>query len=255
MTDAANRRLAAIMMLDVVGYSQMMAEDEAGTLARLLDARRSILEPTLARFDGRIVKLMGDGVLAEFSSVTAATECAKAIQRAMAGLTGATPIRLRIGINLGEVIADGDDIYGDGDGVNVAARIEALAKPGGVTVSRSVHDQLGPKAAARFADGGSHQAGVIDPERKPGLFLEVLFPFEPGSGHAFLDQCRDRLGVIGDLVLDGIWAAKAGVGCILCKWNRAEEKAGKSEGDRTARVTFIHEKRWTNSARDNLPFT
>lgn len=159
MTDAANRRLAAIMMLDVVGYSQMMAEDEAGTLARLLDARRSILEPTLARFDGRIVKLMGDGVLAEFSSFTAATECAEAIQRAMAGLTGATPIRLRIGINLGEVIADGDDIYGDG--VNVAARIEALAKPGGVAVSRSVHDQLGPKGAARFADGGSHQVKNI----------------------------------------------------------------------------------------------
>ena len=119
------RRLAAILAADVVGYSRLMAEDEAGTLAALKAHRRDLFDPETARHGGRIVKLMGDGVLVEFPSVVDAVECALAIQRALAGEDG--KIKLRIGINLGDVIIDGDDIYGDG--VNVAARLEGLAEP------------------------------------------------------------------------------------------------------------------------------
>ncbi|MFD2853958.1 adenylate/guanylate cyclase domain-containing protein [Seohaeicola zhoushanensis] len=128
MDDSQRRRLAAIMVLDVVAFSRMMAGDERGTLARVLELQRGIVAPFVAQHEGRIVKLMGDGVLAEFASVTSAVECARAIQQAMERDAGTPPMRLRIGINLGEVIVEGDDIFGDG--VNVAARLEGLAEPG-----------------------------------------------------------------------------------------------------------------------------
>ena len=132
------RRLAAILAADVVGYSRLMGEDEAGTLAALKEHHAALIDPAIAERDGRIVKLMGDGTLAEFASVVDAVECAIEIQREMAGRNVEVPqdrrIELRIGINLGDVIVDGDDIYGDG--VNVAARLEALAEPGGVCISK-----------------------------------------------------------------------------------------------------------------------
>jgi len=147
------RRLAAILAADVVGYSRLMAEDEAGTLAALKAHRRDLFDPETAKRGGRIVKLMGDGVLVEFPSVVDAVECALAIQRALAGENG--KIKLRIGINLGDVIIDGDDIYGDG--VNVAARLEALAEPGGIAISGMVHEGLGNRVAVDFSDAGEHQ--------------------------------------------------------------------------------------------------
>ena len=125
------RRLAAILAADVVGYSRLMGEDEAGTLARLKALRRELVQPSITDHKGRIVKLMGDGLLAEFPSVIEAVRCAADIQERMAdreaSLTDEHRIKLRIGINLGDIIVDGNDIYGDG--VNIAARLEGLAEP------------------------------------------------------------------------------------------------------------------------------
>src|SRR5262245_33259463 len=126
------RKLAAILSADVVGYSGLMEADEAGTLARLKENRSSIFDPCVAQHGGRIVKLMGDGALVEFASVVAAVECAVALQAAMAAASDQS-IRYRIGVNLGDVIIDGEDIYGDG--VNVAARLQALSPEGGVAIS------------------------------------------------------------------------------------------------------------------------
>jgi len=151
------RRLAAILAADVVGYSKLMAEDEAGTLAALKAHRRKLFDPETEKHGGRIVKLMGDGALAEFPSVVEAVECALAIQQALAA--SEDKIRLRVGINLGDIIIDGNDIYGDG--VNIAARLEALAEPGGICISSVVHESLGNRVDAQFSDDGEHQVKNI----------------------------------------------------------------------------------------------
>ena len=151
------RRLAAILAADVVGYSKLMAEDEAGTLAALKAHRHDLFNPATSRHGGRIVKVMGDGALVEFPSVVDAVECAVAVQQVLAASGG--NIRLRIGINLGDVIIDGEDIYGDG--VNVAARLEALAEPGGIAISGMVHEGLGNRVEAAFSDGGEQQVKNI----------------------------------------------------------------------------------------------
>jgi len=149
------RRLTAILSADVVGYSAAMERDEAGTLARLKANRATLFDPCVARHGGRLVKLMGDGALVEFASVVAAVECAGEIQQASEVHDDeATRIRYRIGINLGEVIVEGGDLYGDG--VNVAARLQALAEPGGVAISGSVRDQVAGKIAAGMEDLGEH---------------------------------------------------------------------------------------------------
>ena len=144
------RKLTAILSADVVGYSGLMEADEAGTLERLKANRSAIFDPHVAAHGGRVFKLMGDGALVEFSSVIAAVNCALAIQdateKAGTEIAEAKRIRYRIGINLGEVIVEGDDIYGEG--VNVAARLQALAPVGGVALSRVVRDQVEGKAPA-----------------------------------------------------------------------------------------------------------
>ena len=154
--ERAQRRLAAILAADVVGYSRLMQADEAGTLAALKTRRREVLQPAVARHRGRIVKLMGDGVLIEFASAVDAVECAVALQEAMdatnVGLPEDRRIVLRIGINLGDVMVEGSDLYGDG--VNVAARLEPLAEPGGIVVSDIVHGQVRSKIPHQFADLG-----------------------------------------------------------------------------------------------------
>src|SRR6187551_3453337 len=131
------RRLAAILAADVVGYSRLMELDEAGTLDALTSRRRNILTPLLARHHGRIVKLMGDGVLVEFASAVNAVNCAVELQQKMAeanvGLQDERIIVLRIGINLGDVAVEGEDLFGDG--VNIAARLERIAEPGSVCIS------------------------------------------------------------------------------------------------------------------------
>ena len=158
------RRLAAILAADVVGYSRMMREDESGTLAQLKTHRKEVFDPRVAEYNGRIVKTTGDGVLVEFTSAVDATECAIKVQRALARRNEDVPeghrIELRIGINLGDIIVDGDDIYGDG--VNVAARLEGLCDPGEVYASAAVFDQIEGKIEAAFDDLGEHTVKNID---------------------------------------------------------------------------------------------
>jgi adenylate cyclase len=150
------RRLAAILAADVVGYSRLMSRDEAGTLARLKTIRQEIVDPAIADRSGRLVKLMGDGALVEFASAVDAVHCALEIQSRVGALDTERPldsrIRFRIGINVGDVIVDGEDIYGDG--VNVASRIEALAEPGGICLSRAAADQVRDKVPVRIESIG-----------------------------------------------------------------------------------------------------
>jgi TolB-like protein/class 3 adenylate cyclase/Tfp pilus assembly protein PilF len=189
MSDARpNRRLAAILAADVVGYSRMMGADEAGTLAALKRHREVVFDPAVTTHGGRIVKLMGDGVLVEFASVVDAVICAVSVQKAIA--TDADgKIRLRIGINLGDVIVDGDDIYGDG--VNIAARLEPLAEPGGVCVSAIVNDSISRCIDIAFADGGEVQVKNIDRPLRvwrwhPSNSGDFPAPAPPDSGHVVL---------------------------------------------------------------------
>ena len=157
------RRLAAILAADVAGYSRLMGADEEGTLERLKALRRELLDPKIAEHHGRIVKTTGDGLLVEFASVVDAVRCAVEVQQAMpernTGVAADSRIELRIGINLGDVIVEGDDLYGDG--VNIAARIEALADAGGVFVSNTVHDQVRDRLPFVFEDLGEQQVKNI----------------------------------------------------------------------------------------------
>ena len=150
------RRLAAILSADVVGYSRLMGLDEAGTLSRLNALRRELIDPAIVAHAGRIVKLMGDGALVEFASAVDAVTCAIEIQRQLrehdADGSEADPIRFRIGINVGDIIIEGDDILGDG--VNIAARIEGIAEPGGISISEDAWRQVQGKVAANLIDGG-----------------------------------------------------------------------------------------------------
>jgi adenylate cyclase len=159
MAERVARRLVAILAADVVGYSRLMGADEAGTLARLKALRKDVIDPRIAEHGGRIVKLMGDGALVEFGSVVDAVHCALEIQHAMVAHNAEVPedqrIEFRMGVNLGDVIVDGADIYGDG--VNVAARLEALAEPGGLYVSGVVHGQVEGKLDLAFDDLGEQQ--------------------------------------------------------------------------------------------------
>jgi len=158
--DQPNRRLAAILAADVVGYSRMMGADEAGTLTALKHHRETVFDPAVAAHKGRVVKLIGDGTLVEFASVVDAVKCALAIQRAVKAEVRPAGIILRIGVNLGDVIIDGDDIYGDG--VNVAARLEPLAEPGGVCVASIVNESVGNRINVTFKDGGEVAVKNID---------------------------------------------------------------------------------------------
>ena len=211
------RRLVAILAADVAGYSRLMGADEAGTLARLKAVLAEVVEPTVAARSGRIVKLMGDGVLAEFASVVDAVQCAADIQSAMAGRNAGEPgdrrIEYRIGVNLGDVIVDGDDIHGDG--VNIAARLETLAEPGGVCISGAAYDQVRGKLDVAFEDmgeqvlrniaqpvrawrvvaAGEARAGPLPLPDKPSI---AVLPFANMSGDAEQEFFAD--GITEDLI-------------------------------------------------------
>src|SRR5262245_63754448 len=150
------RRLAVILADEVVVYSLLMEADEAGTLDALKARRRDVLAPLFAKHQGRIFKTTGDGILVEFSSAVNAVQCAVDLQSGMAAANGGQPddrhIVLRIGVNLGDVMLEGGDLYGDG--VNIAARLEAVAEPGGICLSRSSYDQVRGKVDVEFADMG-----------------------------------------------------------------------------------------------------
>jgi class 3 adenylate cyclase len=157
------RRLAAILAADVAGYSRLMGADEEGTLERLKALRRELIDPKITEHRGRIVKTAGDGLLVEFASVVDAVRCAVEVQEATPerniGVAADNRIELRIGINLGDVIVEGDDLYGDG--VNIAARIEALADAGGVFVSNTVHDHVRDRLPFLFEDLGERRVKNI----------------------------------------------------------------------------------------------
>jgi adenylate cyclase len=207
----SQRKLAAILSADVAGYSRLMEQDEAGALAQLKRALAEVFEPSVARHHGRIVKFMGDGALVEFASVVAAVHCALEVQGA---LDESAPIRLRIGVNIGDVIVDGDDIFGDG--VNVAARLQALAAPGGIALSRIVREQIAGKIDVAFEDMGEHHVKNI--ERPVHVFawggasVEApacgdrerisicVLPFDNMSGDPEQDYFSD--GVTEDIITD-----------------------------------------------------
>jgi adenylate cyclase len=225
------RRLTAILSADVVDYSGLMEVDEAGTLERLKRNRSRVFDPCVAEHSGRLVKLMGDGALVEFGSVIAAVNCALAIQESTehgeSEHAGAKPIRYRIGINLGDVIVEGDDIYGEG--VNVAARLQALAPAGGVALSATVRDHVAGKVPCEFEDMGEHSvknlqrpvhvyllrpsahAKVVDREAGAGRGASVcVLPFANMSGDPEQEYFSD--GITEDIITDlskvsALWVA------------------------------------------------
>jgi class 3 adenylate cyclase len=164
------RRLAAILSADVVGYSRLMGADEMGTLTSLKSHRRELVDPGIATHRGRIVKTTGDGMLVEFASVVDAVGCAVNVQRRMVRRNASVPeekqIIFRIGINVGDIIIDGDDIFGDG--VNIAARLQTLCEPGGVCISRAANDEIRDKLSLAFADLG--EQAVKNIARAVGVF-------------------------------------------------------------------------------------
>src|SRR5258708_31039581 len=185
------RRLAAILAADIAGYSRLMGQDEVGTLRALKAHRRELVDPTIARHHGRIVKTTGDGMLVEFASIVDAVGCAVSIQRGMIGRNEAVAqdrrIVFRIGINVGDIMIDGDDIFGDG--VNVAARLEALCEPGGLCISRGANEEIRDKLSLAFADLGEQTVKNI--ARSVGVFglaahdiaalPEEALPEQPGE--------------------------------------------------------------------------
>ena len=198
------RRLAAILAADVVGYSQMMSVDEVGTLATLQLHQSELLSPAITRHRGRIVKLMGDGILAEFGSVVEAVRCAIEIQRGMAvrnrATHGAQRMAFRIGAHVGDVIADNEDIYGDG--VNIAARLEGLAEPCGICISRQAFDQIDGKLPNIFRRLGPQQLKNI-PKAVEAFAIETdeidgprsVPGADPAKLHQEISYCRTPDGV------------------------------------------------------------
>src|SRR5215472_3471133 len=171
--ERVQRRLAAILAADVVGYSRLMEQDEAATMAILRARRKEVLEPLVARHHGRVFKVAGDGVLIEFGSAVDAVECAVDLQHDMAVADGDSPdarrIMLRIGVNLGDVMIEGSDLYGEG--VNIAARLETLAEPGSVVVSRTVFNHVRGKVKLGFDDLGEHRLkNMVEPARVYRVF-------------------------------------------------------------------------------------
>jgi len=178
------RRLTTILAADVVGYSRLMAADEAGTLDALKVQRRELVEPGLAARGGRIVKLMGDGVLMEFASVvdalTYAVEFQRAVARRNADVSEERRIVYRVGLNIGDIIADGEDIYGDG--VNIAARLEALAEPGGICLAQNVYNEVKAKVDLAFEDLGEKEVkNIPEPIRVYAVKLDEVADAAPGG--------------------------------------------------------------------------
>jgi TolB-like protein len=216
--ERTQRRLAAILAADVVGYSRMMEADEAGTLAALKARRKEVLEPLVAQHQGRVFKVTGDGVLVEFTSAVNAVQCAVDLQHGMAASNDGQPeerhIVLRIGVNLGDVMVEGSDLYGDG--VNIAARLEGIAEPGGILVSGTAYDYVRNKVKVGFEDLGVQKLrNIADPVRTyqvtdapavahtvPKVIADrpsiAVLPFENMSGDAEQEYFSD--GMVEEII-------------------------------------------------------
>jgi len=205
------RKLSAILAADVVGYSRLMEQDEAGTFERLRMHRKELFEPEIEKHHGHVFKLMGDGLLAEFGSVVDAVECAVTLQRGMAERSAAVEenqrIRVRIGINLGEVIVEGDDRFGEG--VNIAARLEQIAEPGGVFVSGKVAKEVEKKLAFRFESMGEQRVKNI---AEPVQVYRVVMDGSAGRSLIASAAMRGRRKAIRVLALCLLVAILAGAG-------------------------------------------
>jgi adenylate cyclase len=176
-TQRIERRLAAILAADIAGYSRLMGADEEGTLARLKAHRRELIDPKISEHRGRIVKTTGDGILIEFPSVIEAVSCAVDVQQGMAERNAGTPeeerITFRIGVNLGDIIVEDGDIHGDG--VNIAARLEGIADPGGICISEDAFRQVRGKVATEFEDIGEQSLkNIARPLRVYRVALRAL---------------------------------------------------------------------------------
>jgi adenylate cyclase len=215
-SERVERRLTAILAADVAGYSRLMGVDEEGTLARLKAHRRELIDPKIAEHRGRIVKTTGDGLLAEFASVVDAVRCSVEIQGEMAERNGEMPsdrrIEFRVGINVGDIIIDENDIFGDG--VNVAARLEALAEPGGVCVSRMARDQVRDKLALSFEDMGEQPVkNIARPVRAYWVVTDAAVRVAAAAAPGRRRRIRRRVIAAGTaaMVLLAVGAA-AGIG-------------------------------------------
>src|SRR6266446_7047048 len=208
------RRLAAILVADIAGYSRLMAEDEADTVA-VLKGHQAVVLPMVEAYGGRIQDTAGDGILAEFRSVLQAVECAIAIQRTMAGRNAEVPparqMRFRIGVNFGDVMYDGARVYGDG--LNIAARVQALAEPGGICVTALVRDEVGARTSLAFADLGDQSLKNIP---RPVRVFRVRLDdqSEPGATPRGAPRAWRRPVLIGLLAVAlagvlglGVWLA------------------------------------------------
>jgi TolB-like protein/class 3 adenylate cyclase len=223
-SEPVERRLTAILAADVAGYSRLIGADEEGTLAQLKAFRKTLVDPTIAKHRGRIVKTTGDGMLVEFASAVDAARCAVEVQRGMADENTEIPqakrIEFRIGIHLGDIIIDDNDIFGDG--VNIAARLESIAVPGGISISRAVHDQVRDRINVCFDDkgeialkniarpvqvfaisGAKESKTTVSPESKPALALPdkpsiAVLPFTNMSGDPEQDYFAD--GMVDDII-------------------------------------------------------
>ena len=223
-SEPVERRLTAILAADVAGYSRLIGADEEGTLAQLKAFRKTLVDPTIAKHRGRIVKTTGDGMLVEFASAVDAARCAVEVQRGMADENTEIPqakrIEFRIGIHLGDIIIDDNDIFGDG--VNIAARLESIAVPGGISISRAVHDEVRDRINVCFDDkgeialkniarpvqvfaisGAKESKATVSPESKPALALPdkpsiAVLPFTNMSGDPEQDYFAD--GMVEDII-------------------------------------------------------
>jgi adenylate cyclase len=223
-SEPVERRLTAILAADVAGYSRLIGADEEGTLAQLKAFRKTLVDPTITKHRGRIVKTTGDGMLVEFASAVDAARCAVELQRGMADENTEIPqakrIEFRIGIHLGDIIIDDNDIFGDG--VNIAARLESIAVPGGISISRAVHDQVRDRINVCFDDkgeialkniarpvhvfaisGAKESKTIVAPESKPALALPdkpsiAVLPFTNMSGDPEQDYFAD--GMVEDII-------------------------------------------------------
>jgi adenylate cyclase len=237
-----DRRLAAILAADVAGYSRLMGLDEVGTLRAVKALRKDLVDPAVAQHHGRVVKLTGDGILIEFGSAVDALSCAVAVQRAMAARNADIPvdrrIQYRVGINVGDIVVDGDDIYGDG--VNIAARLEGIAEPGGVCISGTAYDQVRDKLPFAFADRGERTVKNISrPVRVYALGADAMTTLSdmPASMETTGAPPGRTLG------LRGIWQVALGTAAVVVLaagiWLAVRPAKGPEMSATTPRLSMV----------------